>query len=240
MNLLRKLLNRQHYDPGLLGLFTNLFYFARRELHKYIEKMSSQITGKVLDVGCGSKPYRDLFKAVTEYHGLEYSESASGITHKAQDFVYDGHKFPFDESSYDCVISSEVLEHVFNVDEFLSEINRCLKKDGKLLLTVPFVWDEHEQPGDFGRYTSFGIGYLLQKHGFEVIEFYKTANDISIIFQLINDYIYKAMMKKNHHRTFVVNCFCCFFNILGAILKYVLPKNDDLYLDNIVLARKIL
>lgn len=240
MSSLRKIINKQHYDPGLLGLFTNPFYFARHELHKYIKKISPQITGKILDVGCGSKPYRDLFKTIAEYHGLEYSESASGIAHKAQDFIYDGHTFPFEDSSYDCVISSEVLEHVFNADEFLSEINRCLKKDGKLLLTVPFVWDEHEQPGDFGRYTSFGLKYLLEEHGFEVIEFYKTANDISIIFQLINDYIYKTIMGKNNHRIFFVNCLCCPFNILGVLLKCIFPKNDDLYLDNIVLARKIL
>jgi SAM-dependent methyltransferase len=237
--MFRRLLSKQEFNPGILGLFINPFYFARRNLYKYISKVAPKVHGKILDVGCGTKPYRELFD-VSVYHGLEYSDSASGIKNKSQDFLYDGHLFPFDDASYDSIISNEVLEHVFNADEFLSEINRCLKNGGQLLLTVPFVWDEHEQPGDFGRYTSFGLKYLLQKHGFEVLEFYKTAGDISIIFQLINDYIYKVAIGKNKllNRVFV-NALCSIFNIIGCILTFILPKNNDLYLDNIVLARKV-
>jgi uncharacterized membrane protein len=106
-----------------------------------------------------------------------------------------------------------------------------------LLLTVPFVWDEHEQPGDFARYTSFGIEYLLKKHGFKIIKSYKTANDITIIFQLINDYIYKILIGKNRRiNRIIINMLCSFFNLMGIMLSLVLPKNNDLYLDNIILA----
>jgi SAM-dependent methyltransferase len=213
-------------------------YFARKNLHRQISKLSREFSGKILDVGCGTKPYRELFN-VDVYHGLEYSDSKSGTNHKSQDFVYDGHTFPFADNTYDSIICNEVLEHVFNPDEFLSEISRCLKKNGKLLLTVPFVWDEHEQPGDFARYTSFGIKYLLNKYGFQILEFHKTANDVTIIFQLINDYIYKTCIGKNRKfNRIVVNLLCSIFNILGLALSAILPKNNDLYLDNIVLAQK--
>ena len=67
---------------------------------------------------------------------------------KHADRSYDGKTFPFSDGEFDAVLTSEVLEHVFNPDEFLSEINRVLRDDGVLLLTVPFVWDEHEQPFD--------------------------------------------------------------------------------------------
>lgn len=236
--MFKQLLKKQDFNPGFLGIFTNPFYFARRNLYKYIKAISPRIKGKVLDVGCGTKPYRDLIDAAV-YHGLEYSDSASGVEYKSQDFLYDGHKFPFNEAAYDCVICNEVLEHVFNADEFLSEINRCIKNSGKLLLTVPFVWDEHEQPGDFARYTSFGIRHLLEKHGFQVIELHKTANDVSVIFQLVNDYIYKILIGKNRTANRVaVNALCSIFNIIGIIFSVILPKNNDLYLDNIVLAEK--
>jgi SAM-dependent methyltransferase len=236
--MFQKLLAQQDFNPGFLGIFTNPFYFARRNLYKQISKLAKEFSGKILDVGCGTKPYRELFN-VDVYHGLEYSDSKSGISHKSQDFVYDGHTFPFQNETYDGIISNEVLEHVFNPDEFLSEISRCLKKNGKLLLTVHFVWDEHEQPGDFARYTSFGIKYLLEKHGFKIICFSKTANDVTIIFQLINDYIYKTCIGKNRKlNRIVVNSLCSIFNILGLISALILPKNDDLYLDNIILAQK--
>lgn len=234
--MFKKLLAKQDFNPGFLGIFTNPFYFARRGLYKRISQLAGEFHGKVLDVGCGTKPYRELFD-VDIYHGLEYADSASGIKHKSQDFIYDGHKFPFRNEAYDGVIVCEVLEHIFNPDEFLSEISRCVKGGGMLLLTVPFVWDEHEQPGDFARYTSFGIEYLLKKHGFKIIKSYKTANDITIIFQLINDYIYKILIGKNRRiNRIIINMLCSFFNLMGIMLSLVLPKNNDLYLDNIILA----
>jgi uncharacterized protein YqgQ len=109
----------------------------------------------------------------------------------------------------------------------------------KQISRLPFVWDEHEQPGDFARYTSFGIKYLLKKHGFKIIYFHKTANDITVIFQLINDYIYKSCIGKNRKlNRIVVNLLCSIFNILGLALSLILPKNNDLYIDNILLAQK--
>jgi len=49
------------------------------------------------------------------------------------------------------------------------------------LLSVPFVWNEHEQPLDYGRYSSFGIISLLQSSGFEIIAHKKTLNDFRAI-----------------------------------------------------------
>lgn len=95
--------------------------------------------------------------------------------------------------SYGGVICNQVLEHVFNPDLFLQEIFRVLKPGGKLLMTVPFVWDEHEQPWDYARYSSFGLRSLLERNGFIVDEQRKTNADARVLFQLINAYLYKAL-----------------------------------------------
>lgn len=76
-----------------------------------------------------------------------------------------------------------------------------------LLITVPFVWDEHEQPHDFARYTSFGLRHLLEKSGFEIIEHRKSVCDIRVVFQLLNGYIYKKTATKNGY----INMFIAFF-----------------------------
>lgn len=232
-------LKKQDFNPDWLGLFANPFYFARKGLYKHISELAVQINGgKLLDVGCGTKPYKDLF-AVETYDGLEYDTPEYRASKRAE-YFYDGHTFPFDNESYDNAISNEVLEHVFNPDEFLSEINRVLKQNGRLLLTVPFVWDEHEPPYDFARYTSFGLKFLLEKHGFEIIEYRKSVNDLGVVFQLLNDYIYKKMIKRGKlkHRI-IVNSICSIFNILGAFIVKITPNNADLYLDNIVLVKKV-
>jgi SAM-dependent methyltransferase len=132
-----------------------------------------------------------------------------------------------------------VLEHVFNPDEFLAEIHRILKPEGTLLLTVPFVWDEHKQPIDYARYSSFGLKHMLQKQGFEIVSHIKTSTDVSVIFQLINAYLFKILQTKNPYFNLILTILLMApFNIIGIILAKVLPNNQDLYLDNIVLARK--
>jgi hypothetical protein len=123
---------------------------------------------------------------------------------------------------------------------FLAEINRVLKEEGFLLMSLPFVWDEHEQPYDYARYSSFGMKYLLEKHGFQILEYKKTLQDVRVIFQILNAYIYKFTFPSNKILNFLLTViFISPLNILGEILGKILPQNEDLYLDSVILARKI-
>lgn len=80
------------------------------------------------------------------------------------DMFYNGITFPIDSCSIDGVICTQVLEHVANPESLISEIERVLKPGGKLILTVPFLWQQHEKPYDFTRFTSFGLRRLLEPH----------------------------------------------------------------------------
>jgi SAM-dependent methyltransferase len=238
MNYLKNIYIEQQFYPGLLGCLINPFYFARKGLAFHISKLAHNITGQTLDIGCGSKPYEKIF-ASTKYWGLEI-DTIENRQKKNADYFYDGKVFPFNDEHFDSLVANQVFEHVFNPDNFLTEVNRVLKKDGKILITVPFIWDEHEQPFDYARYSSFGLKSILEKHGFEVLEQKKSIDDIRVIFQLINAYLYKKTETKS---TFANLFFCLIFmspfNILGQLLAKITPRNPDLYLDNIVLAKKV-
>lgn len=228
---------KEQFFPSLIGLFVNPFYFARKGLANHISALATNITGVTLDIGCGTKPYQKLFLSTT-YLGLEIDTPANREKKQA-DFFYDGNVFPFDNEKFDSLVVNQVFEHVFNPDDFLDELNRVLKKDGHLLITVPFVWDEHEQPYDFARYSSFGLKAVLERHGFEIIEQRKSMNDIRVIFQLINTYVFKKTRTKSPILNVLTTLVLMApFNILGEIFGMVMPKNADLYLDNIVLAKK--
>lgn len=227
----------QAFFPGMLGLFVNPFYFARKGLVHHIKALAPSITGKTLDVGCGSKPYESLYQA-TGYVGLEYDTPENRASKRA-DFFYDGQVFPFDDAEFDSVVANEVFEHVFNPDIFLNELCRVLKPGGNVLMTMPFVWDEHEQPHDFARYSSFGIRSLLERHGFVVVEQRKSMDDIRVIFQLINAFIYKKTVTQIGWLNLCLTILLMSpFNLMGELLNLVLPRNQDLYLDNVILARK--
>lgn len=210
---------------------------SRQGLLRGIQSYSKSMHGILLDVGCGVKPYKELF-SVSEYVGIDVD---TGIHNSAGsvDFFYDGKNIPFPDSHFDCVLCSQVLEHVFHPDELLVEIFRVLKPGGKILLTVPFVWDEHEQPYDFARYSSFGLTHLFLKAGFEIESVSKSSANIGTIFQMFNAYIFKITAKSNIFVKIASSLFLVApFNFLGIVLGKILPNNPDFYLDNILFARK--
>ena len=185
----------------------------------------------------GTKPYENICN-VDEYIGLEIDDEGNR-QHDYADVFYDGKTIPFEDKSFDSILSNQVFEHVFNPNQFLKEINRVTKVGGKFLITVPFVWDEHEQPYDYARYSSFGLKHILAENGFEIIEHRKSNNGIEVIFQLINDYLYKDIMTENaYFNLLIIILLMAPINMSGLILSKLLPRNNDLYLDNIVLAKK--
>lgn len=231
------LYHQQAFFPGPLGVFVNPFYLARSALHQAMRVYSNELNGRLLDVGCGSKPYRSLFK-VTEYVGLEIDSPAArqrGIA----DVFYSGETFPFENQCFDAVLCNQVLEHVFNPDEFLAEIERVLRPGGKLLLTVPFVWDEHEQPWDYARYSSFGLKALLAKQGFMIVSHRKLRPDVSVLFQLTNAYLFKITQRWPRPMNLLfMSTVMAALTLLGLLGARTLPANPDLYLDHVLLAEK--
>ncbi len=230
--------NRQQHNPGIAGIAINPFYLARRRLNQNILPLIKRLYGKVLDIGCGQKPYQAFIEA-DEYIGLEL-DTPENRAYKKADFFYDGKAFPFAGNEFDCLLSNQVLEHVFNPYSFLKEANRVLKKDGLFLLSVPFVWDEHEQPYDFARYSIFGLKHIFQQSGFEMVETRKSCSGIEAIFQLMGAYLFKIIQpQKTIVNMFFTMFFICPVTIAGLIWSRILPANEELYLDNVVLVRKI-
>lgn len=117
----------------------------------------------VVDVGCGEKPYADLFEGV-RYVGLNY-----GMDNASPDIVGDAQQLPLISNCADIVFSTQVIEHVPRPEKLIHEAFRVLKPRGVMLLTGPFYWPLHEEPYDFYRFTRYGFEHLLVSSGFEVI-----------------------------------------------------------------------
>lgn len=237
IHTIKKVLRNQQFAPGFWGLFTNPFYFARKGLYQHVQVLSKYLEGCVLDIGCGQKPYRHLI-ATKQYIGIEY-QGPGIVEHSKADVLYSGLVFPFKSGSFDGILCNQVFEHVFTPVNFLNEINRVLKQDGWMIFTVPFVWDEHHQPIDYARYSSFGLRSLLIDAGFDVVQHHKTMNDVRTVLQLWNAYVYKKTLSKNGIINLLITVLLMApVNILGELVTPVLGGNDDLYLDNVILARK--
>lgn len=228
---------RQQFLPGWAGLLINPFYHARRGLLVSLREFFPELRGEVLDVGCGRQPYRTLVPAA-RYVGLDLDTPMTRALGRA-DVFYDGRRLPFDAASFDAVLCSQVLEHVFLPEEFLAEIRRVLRPDGRLLLAVPFMWDEHEQPQDFARYSSFGLRALLERNGFEVVAQRKSLADGRAVAQLASGWLFKVTRSPYRALNLLVQLLLLApVNVLGVLAGALLPRNEDFYLDNVVFARR--
>lgn len=230
-------LKRQSFQPGFASLFINPFYLIRRRLFVHIRRLAPALKGKLLDFGCGRKPYENLF-TVSEYIGVDMETTGHNHSNSKVDVYYDGRHLPFPDATFDSLFCSEVLEHIFNPHEILPEVNRVLKPGAMALFTIPFCWNEHEVPFDYARYTSFGIKDLLNKHGFEVLELKKSGTFTQAVFQLWALYFFELFRRWGRTGYAISLLFIIPINLAGAVFPRIFPKNHSLYFNNIVLARK--
>lgn len=139
--------------------------------HIYVESLEKNvkyISGMVVDIGCGLKPYKNIVAGNCQaYFGIEHSKSMHSLSEV--DVIGSALHLPFKDMSADTVLSFQVMEHIPEPELFLREVFRILKYDRYCILTTPFMWGEHEIPYDFYRYTQYGLEYLSKKAGFQVV-----------------------------------------------------------------------
>jgi SAM-dependent methyltransferase len=230
------------FNPSL----SSSFYFIRKSLYKKIIQLAPQLQGRLLDFGCGSKPYKALFTGTTEYIGLDFENEGHSHRNESVDVIYDGKTIPFTDEHFDSVFSSEVFEHIFNLEEMIPELNRVMKKGAKLFVTCPFVWNEHELPNDYARYTRFALKHLLEKNGFKILLQDKTGDFTMALYQMkmvyFNEHFIPAfplLGKLKFFRTNVPPLINPLLNLWFSFWHWILPKRKDLYLNNIILAEKL-
>jgi SAM-dependent methyltransferase len=140
-------------------------WLVLRGLSRAIDAHATRLAGmcrSAIDLGCGEQPYRDCFaQRGIAYRGADLGDSAEiAITPDGRVLA--------DAASADLVTSFQVLEHVRNLDTYLSEAARLLMPGGKLLLSTHGTWLYHPHPEDHRRWTREGLINELQSRGWKV------------------------------------------------------------------------
>ena len=131
------------------------FLLSKKSLQRRrLQRLASYLGGDVLDVGCGSRPYRG-FLDCRSYIGID------GSIQVKPDICAGSLNIPFKDSSFDSVVCTELLEHLKEPGECLEEIKRVLRPRGYLYLSVPQSWGMHYEPQDYWRFTRYSIAYLF-------------------------------------------------------------------------------
>ncbi|NQU83605.1 MAG: class I SAM-dependent methyltransferase [Parcubacteria group bacterium] len=172
---------------------------TRESLKKFLEKNKSD--DFTLDLGCKNSPYKNLFPNRV---GLDV-ESGEGV-----DVVGDAHQLPFEDSKFEQILCTEVLEHLHTPILAIREMERVLKPGGKLILTTRFVFPIHDAPHDYYRYTKYGLRHLFRK--WEILELAEetdTTTNLAVLFERL------ILQTESKYK---------FFKLIWLFFRFFLPK----------------
>lgn len=132
-----------------------------------LELRDFKLIGKVIDIGGQGQAshYRflDIKNAEIKSANIDKKFNPDYFIDVEKD------KFPLTDASQDAVLCFNVLEHIFDENNFLSETSRVLKKGGVLLGSVPFLVNVHPDPHDYRRFTDEFLRRVLSDYGFKNI-----------------------------------------------------------------------
>lgn len=132
-------------------------------LEEHLSRHQHLARGRLIDVGCGQKPFKHLFKGINSYYGVDINENSKA------DLICDVLELKIETESADAVLCTQVLEHVSEPNILIREISRICKKGGIVFLTAPHISRIHGEPYDYYRFTRFGLKHLFEKNEFEII-----------------------------------------------------------------------
>jgi SAM-dependent methyltransferase len=151
--------------PGRLDPYYRHLILLRDRLREIVESPLLPAGEKLLDYGCGSKPYKELFAAKFRQH---VGADLPGNAHADIVVGPDG-RLPVDDNTYDCVLSTQVLVHIEDPRLYLSEAYRVLKPGGSLILSTNGIWKYVPDPVDYWRWTIEGLQLEIRRAGFEIV-----------------------------------------------------------------------
>lgn len=143
-----------------LGFTEVSAWMTWRGLRVFLESNLASVpkAARVLNVGSGGRVAGVLEKVQARAGFDVVSIDLDPL--REPDIVGDIITYETDEK-FDVIIMMEVLEHVTNPHNAISNIQRLLKPRGLFLMSTPFLFPIHDRPIDFFRFTRFGLAHLL-------------------------------------------------------------------------------
>lgn len=153
-----------------------------REIKNFSKLAEKNNARKILDLGCGVKPYASLFSFAEKFLGLD------AVQNERVDLVGFAWDIPCEDNEFDALISTQVLEHTAKIPETVREIRRVVKNGGLIFISVPLTFPEHEIPQDYYRFTRYGLMEILK--GFDIIKVVPLNGYINTLMRLWNNLLH--------------------------------------------------
>jgi SAM-dependent methyltransferase len=189
-------------------------WVIRYALAQWLRARGVELRGerlRVLDVGCGVKPYFPFFADVaSEYIGLDV------VPNPAAELLGAVEAIPVEDASFDLVLCTQVLEHCDDPPQAVRELHRVTRPGGRVLASTHGVQVYHPSPADYWRWTHTGLERLFtQSAQWTSVTVEPAAGTASALAMLLGIYIDIAL-----RRTFVARAPIWALNKTGAVLDH--------------------
>jgi len=145
-------------SPRLNPRRTTVGYAVRKPLVTWLA--AQDVAGlRVLDVGCGDRPYDPLLASAAEIVGFDRPGSPHADVHGEIEAI------PVEDASFDVVLCLQVLEHVPDPAAAVRELRRVVRPGGRVLATTHGIYPFHPNPDDLWRWTHTGLEKLFHDNG---------------------------------------------------------------------------
>jgi len=192
----------------------NFISFRRYYLDQELDNSKHLFKGKILDVGGKKENRRGNFKP--PYEQVDKWIFLNNDKTTNPDIVTDLPNIPLEDESIDIVVCTEVIEYIYDYKIILNKMNRILKKDGILILSLPFLYTLHaDDEHDYFRLTEPLITKELSRNDFSIKEFKRMGGVFAVIFDLI-----RAYMSYQTKRTVLVKVMNKVWMKLGLIFRF--------------------
>ena len=161
-------------------------YAIRAPLAAWLREQAGAVGAdvRVLDVGCGIKPYYPLFAGVArEYVGVDVDNPAADLSGSAE-------QLPVPDASFDVVLCTQVLEHSEDPARAVRELRRAVAPGGRVLASTHGVQVYHPSPADHWRWTHTGLERLFRDNGdWQSVSVRAASGTASCIGMLLSMYV---------------------------------------------------
>ena len=192
------------------------------------------LSGRMLEIGCGAKLKALLVgDLLVEHIGLDHE----GTLHDKSkiDLFGTAYAIPAENASFDCILSTAVLEHLEDPSRGLKEAFRVLKPGGYVLCTAPLFWHLHEEPRDFYRYTRHGLEYLFNEAGFQIVRLEALSGFCTTFFTELGYYLQR--FRRGPLKP-LIDLVVTLINVLAVILDRGPLRDERFTWAYIVVAKK--
>ena len=165
--------------PPLTSSVNSKLYVTYRRLwlDSCLNAFTGEMRGLVIDLAGKREKKRGSFQPPEhQARAWWYINIDRGTT---PNIFADVTRTPLQSESVDCILCTEVLEHLKNPQACVDEIHRLLRKDGLVFASTPFFYPVHADPYDFQRFTEDGLRHLFRE--FKLVEVYRMGGYFGVL-----------------------------------------------------------